>query len=1172
MLFVRFEAQDDRYRRVITFPDGSVNSEDNVSFPLQWHTPEPYQWIRPLYEFSRSELVDVGRAIAGALLGTAGVQFLEEAASSALSLPIVVEENPQLPTVARVPWELAFADDRFLATDSFTPIIRRPSHLRPVTRLTIHSPLRMALISASPNDQSQLMVEDELITVAFALDEPMAAGRLVVDEIMNCTRAKLLEALRGNRYDIVYFTGHGSLQGEVGSIVLELDDGSTDLMSADDFAISLRSQKGLGLLFLNCCNAAAVGAARSASWQSFGDVARKAMRQGAPEVIATQSAIFDGTGRKVMKTFFAELCREDGFDAAAALATARSDVENDQSQFHDFYQFVHLSALAQGACREVIPSVPEQPDRRGAESDVLFHTPNRMEIGRNFVGRFSYISRLEEAWWSDDVKVVGIHGLGGIGKTFFCARMEQRARNHHLPAKSLPKSIWIDFREGTGSTLSGFLRQLDGIARDVGFQTFNRVLDDHEAYPSPLEKFRPWFMQLTEHCHGRALLILDNLESAIDEEGRFRDPELGAWFVELLVRTPGWKVLVTCRYRFEFFPGGRCLAAGRWLHLTEMGITERLALINRDSELRKRDEADKRQILKTVGGHPYIIKLVADYLRTHPELPEALRLAGERTAEYAQLDWFLSLLTPDELDWLLVAVLFPEPKSGQLMTFVKMIRDDFEHGDGVEGSFNAAVRRLSGLSLAGSDDDGLHVHPLIASQLLSNQASRHRQPEERIDATRRAIAILFLDLAQDKPRQQKALLLQQGADAALAQSDSELLKVYLQDCAAVFHGCVPASIFADLVRRAEGALLAAADEAAFYTLGFCAQTLFEMRHFKAATDILTRHLAHGQLPPGLRGKVIATLGTIFLGQRRWPQALESFQQALEWDEQAGQYHELGSTWHQIGIVYWEQGQWLQALESYQKALDWKERSGQHHELGATWHQIGIVYGEQRQWLQALESYQKALDWNEQTGQHHQLGATWHQIGRMHEEQRQWLQALESYQKALDWKERSGQRHGLGSTWHQIGIVYWEQRQWPQALESYQKALAWMEQTGQHHQLGKTWHQIGIVYWEQRQWPQALESYHKALDWKERSGQHHQLGSTWNQIGMVYEEQQDFAAALQNYLQAWGLCSEAALSEEAAIVLHSLRRLFSLLTAQDREEFTRTLPQGLQELLAGEAGE
>jgi hypothetical protein len=39
--------------------------------------------------------------------------------------------------VARVPWELAFVDGRFLATDHITPILRRPSHIRTVSRLAL---------------------------------------------------------------------------------------------------------------------------------------------------------------------------------------------------------------------------------------------------------------------------------------------------------------------------------------------------------------------------------------------------------------------------------------------------------------------------------------------------------------------------------------------------------------------------------------------------------------------------------------------------------------------------------------------------------------------------------------------------------------------------------------------------------------------------------------------------------------------------------------------------------------------------------------------------------------------------------------------------------------------------------------------------------------------------
>src|SRR6185369_16092605 len=100
MMLVRFEAQGDRYRRIITFPDDSSVSESNISFPLKWHTPEPYLLIRPLHEYERADLVEEGKAIAATLLGSEGMRFLVEMGTSD-PMQIVIQEDCQLPEVAR---------------------------------------------------------------------------------------------------------------------------------------------------------------------------------------------------------------------------------------------------------------------------------------------------------------------------------------------------------------------------------------------------------------------------------------------------------------------------------------------------------------------------------------------------------------------------------------------------------------------------------------------------------------------------------------------------------------------------------------------------------------------------------------------------------------------------------------------------------------------------------------------------------------------------------------------------------------------------------------------------------------------------------------------------------------------------------------------------------------
>ena len=196
MLTIFFEKHEENYKRVIQFPDKTKHVCDGVVILPKWHSPETWSWIKPLYEYSRDELAKEGQAVAEALLGNQGIDFLRE--NNGNSLKIIITENKKLPEISRVPWEIACIDGEFVLTDLFIPIIRRPDHIRIKSKLQINRPLRMALLSASPKNQDTLMVEEELISVALALGESIAEGRIIVDEILNCTREKLKEIFRSN--------------------------------------------------------------------------------------------------------------------------------------------------------------------------------------------------------------------------------------------------------------------------------------------------------------------------------------------------------------------------------------------------------------------------------------------------------------------------------------------------------------------------------------------------------------------------------------------------------------------------------------------------------------------------------------------------------------------------------------------------------------------------------------------------------------------------------------------------------------------------------------------------------------------------------------------------------------------------------------------------------------
>ena len=704
------------------------------------------------------------------------------------------------------------------------------------------------------------------------------------------------------------------------------------------------------------------------------------------------------------------------------------------------------------------------------------------------------------------------------------------------------------------------MNQLIGIAHDLGFSEYEKVVDDDEKYPTSLEKLREFRRWLDSRFQGKVLLILDNLESALDEGGLFRDEELGKWFRLLVGQTSkATKILVTCRFRFEFFPDGRDIVEGRWFHLGELGITERLCFLNRWADLRSKTWEEKEEILRAAGGHPYLLKMVLKYVQRNRDLPEAILKAAKETAAYARLDGFLSMLSPDALEWLIVAAIFPEPRLSFGIVSARAIRDGVKDMETLQKTFQQATEEWTKLSLAAVEENEIHMDPLLVFQLLDNEESSFRQTGEKIEDLRNAVGQFFLILAkQTEGRPGKATLLRLGVETVLAQGDMELIIAYLQQCADVFHGFVPGSVFADMVGRVEERLLAKGDERSFHTLGFCAQTLTEMRLFSRALALYQRMLADSRRPGKYIGSFYGQIGRVYEEQRQWNPALENYQLAIQWKEKTGNHFELGSTYHQIGRVYEKQRQWDPALENYQQAIQWNEKTGNHFQLGTTYHQIGIVYATQRQWESALKNYQQAIQWNEKTGNHFQLGGAFHQIGMVYEEQRQWDPALENYQQALQWKEKTGNHFQLGNTFHHIGMIYFYQQQWNTALENYQQALMWYEKTGNHFQLGSTYHQIGRVYEEQRQSVPALENYQQALQWNEKTGNHFLLGGTYNQIGRVYEAQGDITDALSFYKTGLLSSLQNGNQDAAEYNFNSIARIFPKLSTEQIETLENEL--------------
>jgi tetratricopeptide (TPR) repeat protein len=112
-------------------------------------------------------------------------------------------------------------------------------------------------------------------------------------------------------------------------------------------------------------------------------------------------------------------------------------------------------------------------------------------------------------------------------------------------------------------------------------------------------------------------------------------------------------------------------------------------------------------------------------------------------------------------------------------------------------------------------------------------------------------------------------------------------------------GYVHSSVISGMVHQVEEKLFEKGDEKSFYTIGFCAQTLNDMRHFDYSLKLFNLLKDDKRLPLDQKGMVLHTIGMVYEAQRKWEEALENYNQALEWYKNTGQNHELGGTYHQF---------------------------------------------------------------------------------------------------------------------------------------------------------------------------------------------------------------------------------------------------------------------------------
>lgn len=479
--------------------------------------------------------------------------------------------------------------------------------------------LRVLAVFSLPPQEGPLNLRQERQALRRLVAELQGSGKRAAIELRilqyGATRATLKAALEdGDGWDVAHFSGHG----DPGALALEGKNGGEDWISADELAELLKPHRArLKLATLSACHSGAAaieerlntlnihpnrdGATRAAASDAAetdpaaaSSLAQKLAEHLDCAVLAMRFAVGDRFAIELAKDLYRQM-----WDQRADLPTAlvRAAAAAAAGTAGDCLAIV-TPALFGGRAAGLKLTPPGGYEH--AAAGPFAHLPREAEV---FVGRVGVLTRAGLALAADSGKAgVALHGMAGAGKTACAAELAHHMR---LSGRFLDAVWWKAPDQGaeTAGALADFAHSFDTQLAAYGFLLAAAVHSD-EALDDRLTVLR-------QFLGGRSLLIvLDNLESLLWDDGKWRDPRFGRVLGALCDHGGLSRVALTSRVLPARLPAGLIVEPLHALSVREamlvlLASEDGRRLLNGDAATRTM----ARRLLDVTQGHPKLLEL-----------------------------------------------------------------------------------------------------------------------------------------------------------------------------------------------------------------------------------------------------------------------------------------------------------------------------------------------------------------------------------------------------------------------------------------------------------------------------------------------------------------------------------------------------------------------------------
>jgi tetratricopeptide (TPR) repeat protein len=647
-------------------------------------------------------------------------------------------------------------------------------------------------------------------------------------------------------------------------------------------------------------------------------------------------------------------------------------------------------------------------------------------------GRQEEIANLKLWLNNPNIPLIGIEGIGGIGKSMLSAYIYEDET-----IVGFTKRFWADV--GYGAIFTDVATQ---VLQEFGF----RVPEQETQLVQALVKC----LQSDEY-----LLIIDNLESLLQTDGIWGSQFYEDFFTTWVECGSKSKVIVTTRERPEL------PKRWEWLPLSGLKIEDGIKLLTALGI-----QGNLEEFVKLVDGYPLLLRFVADLLKAeYPQDPHLKRLESLGLGNLQQLLTDAKVVGSHRRENVAM-VLVLDTSFGRLSELQKSLLQNISvYRGAVNGKAAVAVCLGSSETEIERELRNLVKRSFLSEKLIDDGRWFEFQPVvleyvrykagDQTEAHQKAINY-YQSIAKQKPWQTKDDI-------------QEYLEIFyhfyqLQDYESAFEeigNCNDCLSYTDKWEL-YGQLVSKWKE-----IG----NINNYNYLDSLIELSQAYLVFGKYAEGselcLEGLEIARkIGDVFgetnflinLGNflhylKNYELAINSLQECYEVANiPANTLNQkiclnksiclniLGNVYNSLGEEHNSPNYHEEAIKLFQKSLQIKREIGGHRKgEGSCYLGLGNAYNLLKQYEQADNFYQQSLEISRETGARLDEGGCLNNLGEIHKSLGDYQTAIIFYEQSLDIKREIGDVRGEANAWFNLGLSLEKVDREQDALGAYRNA-------------------------------------------------------------------------------------------------------------------------------------